>query len=142
MRYQFINAERADDNTGHLCSLFKVSRSGFYAWNKRPASQRQREDKVLLAHIRSEFESSHRPYGRPRMVEELREQGFQVGHHRVGRLMRESGIQAIRTRKSRRYFSHTPVMGFAPNLLNQDFMAAAPNQKWSVDISYIETRQG
>jgi len=99
MRYQFINAEKADDNASRLCSLFKVSRSGFYAWNKRPASQRQREDKVLLAHIRSELESSHRSYGRPRMVEELREQGFQVGYHRVGRLMRENGIQAVRTRK-------------------------------------------
>jgi len=56
--------------------------------------------------------------------------------------MRENGIRAIRTRKSRRYFSHTPVMGFAPNLLDQDFAAMAPNQKWSVDISYIETRKG
>ena len=58
-------------------------------------SFRQREDKVLLTHIRSEFESSHRSYGRPRMVEELREQGFQVGHHRVGRLMRENGYRLL-----------------------------------------------
>jgi len=56
--------------------------------------------------------------------------------------MRENSIKAVRTRKSRRYFSHTPVMGFAPNRLNQGFMAMAPNQKWSVDISYIETRKG
>jgi len=72
------------------------------------------------------------------VVEELREEGIQVGHHRVGRLMRENGIQAVRTQKTRRYFSHTPVMGFAPNLLDQDFAATAANQKWSVDISYIE----
>ena len=142
MRYQFIKAEKAKNNAGRLCVLFKVSRSGFYAWAKRPASSRQREDMVLLTHIRAQFKASLYSYGRPRMVEELREEGFQVGHHRVGRLMRENGIQAVRTRKSRRYFSHTPAMGFAPNLLNQDFTAMAPNQKWSVDISYIETRKG
>ena len=56
--------------------------------------------------------------------------------------MRENGIQAIRTRKSRRYFSHTPAMGFAPNLLDQNFTATVANQKWSVDISYIEARKG
>ena len=142
MRYQFINAEKADNNASRLCDLFKVSRAGFYAWKSRPTSLRSQEDRLLLAHIRSEFESSHRSYGRPRMVEELREAGFLVGHHRVGRLMRENGIQAIRTRKARRYYSHTPSLGFAPNLLKQDFTAIAANQKWSVDISYIETRRG
>ncbi len=142
MRYHFINAEKANGSVARLCNLFKISRAGFYAWKRRLPSQRQREDWVLLAHIRSEFESSHRSYGRPRMVEELREQGFQVGHHRIGRLMRENGIQAVRTRKSRRYYSHTPSLGFAPNLLERDFTATAANQKWSVDISYIETRRG
>jgi len=117
MRYRFINAEKADNTASRLCDLFEVSRAGFYAWKQRPPSLRQREDKVLLAHIRSEFESSHRSYGRPRMVEELREFGFQVGHHRVGRLMRENGIQAIRAHKAKRYYSHTPSLGFAPNLL-------------------------
>lgn len=142
MRYRFIDAEKAIDNAGRLCDLFQVSRAGFYAWKRRPLSFRQREDRALLAHIRSEFESSHRSYGRPRMVEELREKGFRVGHHRVGRLMRENGLQAVRTRKSRRYYSHSFTAGFAPNLLERDFTATAPNQKWSVDISYIETCRG
>jgi len=78
MRYRFINAEKADNNASRLCGLFKVSRAGFYAWQNWPASLRSREDNILLAHIRSEFESSHRPYGRPRMVEELREAGFRA----------------------------------------------------------------
>jgi len=67
MRYQFIKAEKADNNAGRLCALFKVSRSGFYAWNSRPASQRQREDMVLLTHIRAQFKASLYSYGRPRM---------------------------------------------------------------------------
>jgi len=79
MRYQYIKAEKANDNAGRLCALFKVSRSGFYAWNSQSASQRQREDMVLLTHIRAQFKASLYSYGRPRMVEELREEGFQVG---------------------------------------------------------------
>lgn len=66
MRYRFINMEKADDNAARLCALFKVSRAGFYAWMGRPPSRRAREDKILLAHIHSEFETSHRSYGRPR----------------------------------------------------------------------------
>lgn len=142
MRYQFIKAEKVTDNIGRLCEMFQVSRSGYYAWKDRPPCKRDREDIILLSRIRREFEASYRSYGRPRMVEELREQGVIIGHHRVGRLMREHGLTALRTRKSRRYRGHTPLLGFAGNLLNQNFTAHAANQKWSVDISYIETRQG
>jgi len=95
---------------------------------------------VLLAHIRAEFKSSYYSYGRPRMVEELRAKGFAVGHHRVGRLMRENGMQAIRTRRRPyRYKGKVPACGYAPNLLEQDFTASNPNEKWSVDVSYIAT---
>ena len=88
MRYRFIKAEKAKDNIGRLCNLLKVSRAGFYAWANRKPSQRQRDDMVLLAHIRSQFEASLRSYGRPRMVKELRELCFTIGHTRIGRLMR------------------------------------------------------
>ncbi len=65
MRYRFIDAEKAYHQVGHLCALLEVSRSGYYAWRKRPASKRSREDLVLLAHIRAEFESSYYSYGPP-----------------------------------------------------------------------------
>lgn len=107
-------------------------------------SKHQRQDIVLLTHIRAEFKASYYSYGRPRMVEELREKVFNVGHTRVGRLMRDNGLKAIRTHK-RRYQSYNriiPSMGYSPNLLEQDFTAKAPNQKWVVDISYIATSQG
>ncbi len=142
MRCTFINAQRAKDNTARLCQLFGISRSGFYAWRSRPASRRAREDVVLLAHIQTEFEARHRSYGRPRMVEELRELGFRVGHTRIGRLMRENGIKAVRTRKFKRTTNSNHSYGFALNLLDQNFSASKPNDKWSVDISYIPTRQG
>jgi len=143
MRYRFIDAEKAYYPVGRLCVWMKVSRSGYYAWAGRGASARQRHDMVLLAHIRSEFESSHYSYGRPRMVEELKAKGFAVGHTRIGRLMRENDIQAIRSRRQRyRQSAVMPCFGYAPNLLEQDFTTDWPNQKWVADISYIPTLQG
>ena len=72
---------------------------GFRAWRVRPVSQRQRDDMVLLAHIREQHRLSLQNYGRPRMTEELQELGLKVGHRRVGRLMRENDIKIIRTQK-------------------------------------------
>lgn len=62
-------------------------------------SQHQRYDMVLLAHIREQHKLSLHSYGRPRMSEELQESGFDVGHRRFARLMRQNGIEAVRTRK-------------------------------------------
>lgn len=143
MRYRFIDAQKAYHQIGRLCCLMQVSRSGYYAWAGRGISRKQRHDMVLLAHIKSEFESSHHSYGRPRMVEELKAKGFSVSHTRIGRLMRENGIAAIRCRKKQYKRSAVmPSFGYAPNILDQNFMSDQPNQKWVVDISYIPTLQG
>lgn len=131
MRYQFIDAEKAHFPIRRLCALLQVSRAGYYAWRSRPISKRAREDMVLLAHIKAEFAASHYSYGRPRMVAELQEKGFQVSHTRIGRLMRENGIKAIRTRKKRYHRKGpAPSLGYAPNILKQDFKATKANQKW------------
>jgi putative transposase len=143
MRYRFIDGEKAYHHVERLCALMQVSRSGYYAWVVRKQSRKQRQDMVLLTHIRSEFESSHYSYGRPRMVEELKAKGFAVSHTRIGRLMRENGIAAIRCRKTRYKRSTViPSFGFAPNVLDQNFESPQPNQKWVADISYIPTSQG
>jgi putative transposase len=71
----------------------QVTSRGFSAWRVRPMNQRQRDDMVILAHIREQHRSSLQSYGRPRMTEELQELGLKVGHRRVGRLMGENGIQ-------------------------------------------------
>jgi len=144
MRYRFIDTEKAYYPIKWLCGVMQFSRSGYYAWSQRCASKRQRQDMVLLAHIRSVFESSHYSYGRPRMVEELKAKGFAVGHTRIGRLMRENGLQAVRRRKQRynRQNTMTPSLSYAPNMLDQDFGADTTNQKWSADISYIPTLEG
>ena len=76
------------------------------------------------------------------MAEELKEVGVDVGHRRVGRLMRENGIFVERTRKFKAMTDSNPTFNIAPNLLERDFTADQPNQKWAGDISYIWTREG
>ena len=76
------------------------------------------------------------------MTEELQELGLEVGHRRVGRLMRENGIKVIRTQKYKATTDSNHTFNIAPNLLAQNFSADAPNQKWAGDISYIWTSEG
>jgi transposase InsO family protein len=96
MRFKFIEENRAALPTDRLCRIMNVSSRGYRAYRSRPISQRQREDMVLLAHIREQHRLSLNSYGRPRMTEELKEIGLEVGHRRVGRLMRQNGISVVR----------------------------------------------
>ena len=96
----------------------------------------------VLAHIRDQHRLSLGSYGRPRMTEELNELGLQVGQRRVGRLMRQNGIQIVRTRKFKATTDSDHLFNIAPNLLQQDFKASGPNQKWAGDITYVWTREG
>ncbi|PHQ97980.1 MAG: hypothetical protein COB40_02740 [Marinosulfonomonas sp.] len=99
MRFRFIEENRAALRTERLCQIMNVSSRGYRAYRSRPISQRQREDMVLLAHIREQHGLSLNSYGRPRMTEELKETGLEVGHRRVGRLMRQNGISVVRPHK-------------------------------------------
>jgi transposase InsO family protein len=105
-------------------------------------SQRQRDDMVILAHIREQHRLSLQSYGRPRMTDELQELGVSVGQRRVGRLMRDNGIKIIRTQKYKATTDSNHAFNIAPKLLDQDFSATGPNQKWAGDISYIWTSEG
>jgi putative transposase len=99
-------------------------------------------DMVVLAHIKEQSRLSLGSYGRPRMTEELKEVGVEVGHRRVGRPIRNNGIVVERTRKFKATTDSDHTFNIAPNLLERDFTADQPNQKWAGDISYIWTREG
>lgn len=142
MRFAFIDAYEGPLSKRQLCRLFAVSERGLRAWRNRSPSQRQRDDMVLLAHIREQKRLSLGSYGRPRMTAELNELGFDVGERRVGRLMKENGIFAVRTKKYKHTTDSNHTFNVAPNLLDQDFSATGPNQKWAGDISYIWTGEG
>lgn len=142
MIFQHIDATKADLSLDRACALFGVSASGLYAWKRRRPSQRQLDDMVFLAHIRSQFSLSRETYGSPRMHVELREDGLSIGRHRVARLMRENGLKALQKRRFKKTTDSAHGGPVAPNILDQDFAAEQPNEKWGADISYIWTAEG
>ena len=142
MRFAFITAEKAQYPVSLLCSLLEVSRSGYYAWCIRPPSQRAIADSELAEEIRTIHEDSVRRYGSPRIHEELVANDTHVGRKRVARLMKEAGLSA---RTKRRFVKTTDSkhdFPIAPNLLQRDFSADAPNEVWVGDITYLDTREG
>ena len=143
MKYVFMAAHEGEFAVKRMCRVLEVKRSGYYAWRKRKASTREQANQTLLGLIEAEHAKSRKTYGSPRLHVVLRRQGVRCGHNRVARLMRMHGIVA---RKQRRYYPRTTQRQAgvipAPNRLNQDFSAAAPNQKWVSDFTYIETAQG
>ena len=142
MRFELIDRAKKDFPAQRLCRVLGVSQSGYFAWKSRLPSQRQREDMVMLAHVRSAFALSNGTYGSPRMTRELRDQGLAVGRRRTARLMRENGLRARQKRRFKRTTDSEHFWPVAPNLLDQDFAATGPNQKWGADISYVWTRKG
>lgn len=116
--------------------------SGFFAWRDRPACQRQKQDMVHLAHIRTVFALSNGTYSSPRMHRDLIDEGHQIGRHRTARLMRENELVARQKRRFKLTTDSEHAWPIAQNLIAQDFSADAPDKKWGADISYIWTAQG
>ena len=135
MRFRFIVVEKAEHSVTILCRCLRVTRSGFYAWQRRSESTHARDDRRLKVLVRVSFEESKHRYGSPRVHEDLREQHEHVSRKRVVRLMQEDGLVA---RARKRYKITTmsdhdqPV---AANLLDRQFEAAAPNQRWVGDTT-------
>jgi putative transposase len=142
MRIRLIDQAKKEFPVHRLCSVLGVSESGYFAWKGRPASRRQKEDLVLLAHIRAQFATSNETYGAPRMQAELKEEGHGVGRHRVARLMRDNGLKALQKRRYKKTTDSHHGGPVAANLLDQNFGCDGPDQKWGADISYIWTAEG
>ena len=142
MSFALIDAKKAEIPIETACAVLGVSVSGYYAWKSRPASARQTNDLVMLAHIRAEFSTSNETYGSPRMHAELREQGLEIGLNRVARLMSENGLKARQKTRFKKTTDSDHGGPVAANILDRDFTATAPDQKWGVDISYVWTAEG
>jgi transposase InsO family protein len=143
MIYTFMAAHEEEFKIERMCRVLGVGRSGYYAWRSRPASQRARANEILLEKIQAEYQASRATYGSPRIHATLQRQGVRCSRKRIARLMQLHQIRA-RTRKKRRPVTTQREAGAipAPNLLNQEFTASAPNQKWVTDITYIDTAEG
>jgi len=137
VKFAFIDAEKVSLPVAPLCRALGVSRSGFYAWCRRPESARAQQDRLLAVLVREAHERSRRTYGSPRVHAELAANNEHVSRKRVCRLMRQEGLRA----RFRRRYKHTTDsnhdLPVAPNLLDRQFEAAAPNQRWVGDTTEL-----
>jgi len=137
--FGFVKVNQATHPVGTMCRLLKVSRSGFHAWKARPMSKRERQDLVLKGAIEAIHRGSHETYGSPRVHRQLRAEGVYVGCKRVERLMREMQLQGACRRKFITTTQRDANARPAPDLVNRHFEAAAPDQLWVADATYIPT---
>ncbi len=135
MRFAFIAAKRAEHSVTILCRCMRVTRSGFYAWQRRGLSPRAQRDVLLRAKLRAFFEASHRRYGRPRLWKDLKEDGEAVSEKRVRRLMLDEQIRGWIPKRFKRTTDSNHQDPIAPNVLDRDFTAARPNQRWAGDTT-------
>ena len=143
MKFGFVVKHRATWPVPVLCEALGVSRSGFYAWVRRAPSARARRHAVVGAVVRTSFIQSDRTYGARRVWYDVLEAGHRCGLHQVEHLMR---TQALRARSRRRGWpadrGTPPPIAPAANVLDRQFTASAPNQKWVADFTYLWTAEG
>lgn len=143
MKFSWIAEHESEFPVQIACQVLGVSRSGYYAWSGRKPSPRETANVTLLTAIEETFRESRETYGSPRIFEALKAKGVACSENRVARLMRRKGLVSVRRRKFRPCTTDADhAHPIAENLLEQDFTASAPNQRWVGDITYIETGQG
>ena len=125
-----------------MCRVLDLSRSGFYAWLRRSPSSRTLRDRQLTERIERIHEGSRGTYGAPRVHAELLEEGERIGKKRVARLMRSAGIRGVSRRRFTTTTSRDLSQRSAPDLVDRDFTADAPDELWVADITYIPTQSG
>jgi putative transposase len=135
VKFAWIQTEKASYPLTKLCRWLGVTPSGFYAWRQRPESMHAREDRRLKVLVRSSFAASKQRYGSPRIHEDLIQQEEHVSRKRLIRLMQEDGLKA----RARKQFTCATMsehdQAVAANLLDRQFDAAAPNQRWVGDTT-------
>jgi putative transposase len=139
MRFQFIGDHRNEFPVARMHKVLGVSRSGYYAWRKRPVSAREMANRELYKEIEAVYNESHETYGSPRIYRQLKKQNVACSENRVARLMR---LRAKQTKQYKTTTKRNKSHPAAPNLLKRDFVAKRPNQKWLTDITYIPSQEG
>ena len=142
MRYQFIDTQRPVHRLSCLCRVLQVSRSGYYAWQRRPVSRRTHANQALVARMRQLHAQTKERYGAVKLWRALRIAGLSCGRHRVARLRRLHGLVARRIRRFRTMIEHHQFAPPAPNHVQRVFTAPAPNRLWAGDLTAIATRAG
>jgi putative transposase len=141
MKFGFVAKHRGIWPVSWLCEALGVSRSGFHAWLVRAPSDRASSDAALSTRVRASFQASDRTYGARRIWHDLLAAGLSCGLHRIERLMR---LQALKARPRRRGLPKDSGERsvIAANVLDRQFTADRPNQKWVADFTYIWSAEG
>jgi putative transposase len=143
MKFGFIAKHRSIWPVAWLCEALGVSRSGFHAWLVRGPSARALADEALAPKVRESFVASARTYGARRVWRDVLANGVCCGPHKVERLMRAQGLRARpRRRALPKDEGERLVSTVAPNVLDRQFAAERPNQKWIADFTYVWTAEG
>jgi len=144
MKYQFIEDHRVVWPAAIQCRVLAVSRSGYYAWRKRPVSASSQRREELTRRIQSIHATKyHDVYGSPRLQAELEAQGHRCNRKTVAKCMKEAGIKASTMKMFRVTTTDSnhphPV---AANVVDREFAPSQKNQTWTADITYIPTHEG
>jgi putative transposase len=142
MKYQFMREHSTEFSLKRMSSVFDVSRSGYYQFIKVGLSNREKENMRLLTKIKAIHADSRQTYGSPRIHAVLGHQEETCSRKRVARLMKQAGLQAKMRKRYKLTTQANPAACVAPNLLQQDFTAEVPNQRWVTDITFIATAEG
>jgi len=125
-----------------MCRVLQVSKSGYYAWNKRPVSQRTKTNARLVNEIKIAYVENRKAYGSPRIHIALRKKGILCGHNRVARLMRVNYIIAQRQFRRKRHNMTAHGRNLTMNLVNRNFHVTKPNRVWAADITVLWSGSG
>ena len=142
MRFRFIDVEKATWPVRVVCRVLEVSTSGFYAWRQRPQSEHSRRDAELNLKIGVAHAESRSTYGSPRIHADLVGEGIRISRKRVARLMREQGLRGRGKKAFVRTTDSQHDLPVVSNLLDRDFTATAPNERWVGDVTALRTPQG
>ena len=142
MKYAWINAHRDEFTVARMCRQIGVSRTGFSQWRMRAPSERSIANRVLDAKVAAIHTRSNRSYGRPRIVQRLREQGVRVSHERVRHSLRRQSLRPVYKRPYRVTTDSAHDKPIAPNVLDRRFDGWRINQAWVADITYLPTAEG
>ena len=142
MKYKFMKDNQNIFHIDLMSKVLKVSRSGYYAWLRRPVSSREKNNRYLSERIRSIYEQRKQVYGCLRITAELKEQGFSCSKNRIARLMRKQGITARIKKRFRVTTNSNHKLPVAENLVEMQFNPEKKNNLWTTDITYIWTREG
>jgi len=141
VKYQFVEDNREQWPIRKMCRVLELCVSGYYAWRKRPVSQQKIANEELLEKIEYAYQASGHAYGSPRIYKQIKSETA-CSENRIARLMREHEIVAIQQKRYKQTTRANSAHPVVPNHLNRDFTATAPDQKWTVDITYISTQKG